>query len=111
MTNRPIAKFQEFPAEISLFEQESDNGLWLNAHVSKIYKEGEDYKRTNNFNRNDLVKLHTLVPQAIERMQAWELEQRQTSRQSDSRDQDTMRRRARSRRDARAQSQRQGETP
>ncbi|WP_269584247.1 hypothetical protein [Roseibium sp. Sym1] len=111
MTNRPIAKFQEFPAEISLFEQESENGPWLNAQVSKIYKEGEDYKRANNFNRNDLLKLHTLVPQAIERMQSWELEQRQARSQSDSRDIDSLKERARTRRTARGQSQNHEETP
>lgn len=111
MTNKPIAKFQEFPAEISLFEQESEKGPWLNAQVSKIYKDGEEYKRANNFNRNDLLKLHTLVPQAIERMQAWEVEQRQASRQSEGQDTDALKERARSRRDARAHSQSQGETP
>jgi hypothetical protein len=111
MTNRPIAKFQEFPAEISLFEQESDNGLWLNAHVSKIYKEGEDYKRTNNFNRNDLLKLHTLVPQAIERMQAWEQEQRQAQSRTDNRDMDNLKERARSRRTDRGHSRDHAETP
>lgn len=109
MTNKPIAKFQEFPAEISLFEQESEKGPWLNAQVSKIYKDGEEYKRANNFNRNDLLKLHALVPQAIARMQAWEHEQRQSPQQSNGQNTGALKERAQARKEA--QSQRQGEYP
>lgn len=111
MTNDPIARFHEYPAEISLFEQEGENGSWLNAKVGKIYKDGEDYKRTNNFSRNDLVKLNSLVPQAIERMQSWEQEQRQAPQQSESEQPDKYKERAQTRRARRAQSQDRGMAP
>lgn len=72
MANAPIDKFQDYPVEIALFEREGQNGSWVSADVSKTYKQGEEYKKTRNFNRTDLLKLNALVPQAITRMQEFE---------------------------------------
>ena len=60
--NPPVDKFQDFPVEVALFEREGENGTWHNAQVSKTYKQGDEYKKTNNFSRNDLLKLNALVP-------------------------------------------------
>lgn len=81
--NGPVDKFQDYPVEIALFERQGENGTWHNAQVSKTYKEGEEYKRSSSFSRNDLLKLNALLPQAINRMQ--ELAQEQRSQQLDKR--------------------------
>ena len=67
--NAPIDKLQDYPVEIALFERQGESGTWHNAQVSKTYKEGDEYKRTSNFSRNDLLKLNALIPQALTRMQ------------------------------------------
>ena len=51
-----------------MFERQGESGTWHNAQVSKTYKEDGEYKRTNSFSRNDLLKLNALLPQAITRM-------------------------------------------
>ena len=105
--NPPVDKFSDYPVEVALFERHGDNGTWYNAQVSKTYKEGDEYKRTNNFNRNDLLKLNALVPQALSRMQ----ELAQDQNQANGRDEPDLKQRAENRRDrqqAQSQNQDQG---
>lgn len=86
MGNAPIDRFQDYPVEIALFEREGQNGAWVNADVSKTYKQGDEYKKTRNFNRADLLKLNALVPQALARMQELEQGQAQTASPGDGQD-------------------------
>lgn len=102
--NAPVDKFADYPVEVALFERQGDNGTWYNAQVSKTYKQGDEYKRTNNFNRTDLLKLNALVPQALARMQELEQGQNQAPAQSNGQDMGAIRERAESRR-ARQQAQ------
>ena len=103
--NGPIDKFQDYPVEIALFERQSENGTWHNAQVSKTYKEGAEYKRTNSFTRNDLLKLNALLPQAINRMQELAQEQREQPDKRPVQDMDTIRRDAQAHRARQAQRQ------
>lgn len=75
MTDKPgpVDRFSDYPVDVSIFAHHGEHGPWHNATVSKTFKQGEEYKRTNNFNRSDLLKLNALLPQALTRMQ--ELEQ------------------------------------
>lgn len=73
MTNKPVDRFEHFPVGVAVFEREGQDGdKWYNADVSKTYKQGDEYKKTRSFTKNDLVKLNALVPQAIARMQELE---------------------------------------
>lgn len=74
MAQKPVDKFEDYPVGIALFEREGENGTWINADVSKTYKDGDEYKKSRNFSRVDLMKLNALVPHAIARMQ--ELDQK-----------------------------------
>lgn len=104
--NAPVDKFQDYPVEVAIFPRQGENGTWYNAQVSKTYKQGDDYKRTNNFNRNDLLKLNALVPQALARMQELEQGQERTPARSNGQDMNAIKDRAQ----ARIQSQSQGQS-
>lgn len=111
--NPPVDKFEAFPVEIAIFEQENQQGeTWHNAQVSKTYKdENGNYQKTTNFSQNDLYKLSALVPQAITTMQT--LEQKQYQAQSNGQNMEEIKREAQEdlEREAQAQSQSQGQTP
>lgn len=66
--SKPIDKVQQFPVEASFFENQSENGTWINANISKVYEKDGEWHRTNSFSGNDLLKLNALMPRIMERM-------------------------------------------
>jgi len=108
--NAPVDKFADYPVEVALFERQGENGTWYNAQVSKTYKQGDQYKRTNNFNRNDLLKLNALVPQALARMQELEQGQHNAPAQSNGQDMVAVKRAAQKHLDRQSQGQTQDQT-
>lgn len=111
MSKRPVDSIEDYPVGIALFEREGENGTWFNADVSKTYKDGDEYKKTRNFSRNDLLKLNALVPQAITRMQ--ELEQGPSQAPAPAKDQnmETIKQEAKEHLNGQSQGQDQGQTP
>lgn len=108
---KPVAKFEDYPAGIAIFERENENGKWYSADVSKTYKDGDEYKKTRNFSRNDLLKLNALVPQAINRMQ--ELGQSETPAPAEPDQMEAIKEQAQEHVEQRAQApqQEEGQTP
>ena len=86
MSKKPVDSFEMYPVGIALYERVNENGTWINADVSKTYKDGDTYKKSRNYSRDDLLKLNALVPQAISRMQ--ELEQAHNRSSSPAKDRD-----------------------
>lgn len=112
MSNKPVDSLEQYPVSIALYERENENGKWLNADVSKTYKDGDQYKKTRNFSMNDMLKLNALVPQAINRMQEIEQQQRQSSpAPSQQSDMDTVKAEAEAHLNAQSQAQSEGQTP
>ena len=66
--SKPIDKIQQFPVEVSFFENRNENGTWINANISKTYEKDGEWHRTNTFSGNDLLKLNALMPRIVERM-------------------------------------------
>mmetsp|Transcript_27738 Transcript_27738/g.51630 ORF Transcript_27738/g.51630 Transcript_27738/m.51630 type:complete len:113 (+) Transcript_27738:289-627(+) len=81
--SQPIDKVQQFPVEASFFENENENGKWINATVSKVYERDGAWHRTSNFNNSDLLKLNALMPRIMAKMHELELGPRHIQHQTD----------------------------
>ncbi|MFV1607139.1 hypothetical protein VWY06_01970 [Phaeobacter sp. JH20_10] len=111
---KPIDKIEQFPVEASFFENQGENGPWINATISKVYKQGDEWKRTNNFNGNDLLKLNALMPRIMERQHELEHGQPCDQTQSNGQDMEAIKQEAQEHLDKQSQGQTQdheGQTP
>jgi hypothetical protein len=55
----------------TIWENETDNGTRHNVTVSRIYKDGEEWKQTGSFGRDDL----PLVAKVVDLAHSWIYEQ------------------------------------
>lgn len=112
--SKPIDKMQQFPVEVSFFENRNENGTWINTNISKIYEKDGEWHRTNSFSGNDLLKLNALMPRIMERMHELEHgEQHQPSSRTQGIDMEQVKQEAQQHLDDQAQGQTQtrGQTP
>ena len=64
---QPIEKFKFGTCEVALWEQESENGNFLTASVSRSYKDKDDkWQNTSSFRINDLPTLRLAIDKAFE---------------------------------------------
>jgi hypothetical protein len=52
--NRPVHEVRLGRIRAAIWENQSDNGLWHNVAISRSYRDGEEWKSTSKFNRDDL---------------------------------------------------------
>ena len=54
-SNKPVAKFQYRGVVASVFENEAENGsLFYKVSIARTYRDGEQFKSTSSFSRDDL---------------------------------------------------------
>lgn len=69
MANAPIERFAVGNGiRASIWKNESkNNGSWMNVSITRTYRDGEDYKDTTSFRREDLL----FVAKAAELAFSW----------------------------------------
>lgn len=66
----PIAKFRSGAIQLSIWEneQEKDGEKFANYsfNIEKSYKDGEEWKKTHSFHKNDIAKVQALLNKTSE---------------------------------------------
>jgi len=71
-TNKPEQKFRAGSVTATIWGKEikiegrKDLVTVYNTEFAKSYKDGEEWKKTNNYNRDDLVKLQVVLAKTLE---------------------------------------------
>ena len=79
--NQPIHRIRRGRLGASIFENTSRDGeTYLTAQFDRSYRDGEDWKHTKSFGKNDLLSLAKLIDLTETWAQAWTSEQAQNSR-------------------------------
>lgn len=66
MTNKPVQKFKFGAIEIAIWKNEKDGKTWYSYTLQKSYKEGEEWKTTQNFSsKTDLMNVGLCVMEAM----------------------------------------------
>ena len=80
MANAPIKRFAVGNGiRVSIWENQSkNNGSWLSVTISRTYRDGEEYKDTTSFRRDDLL----FVAKAAELAFSWCLRQAEAGKQT-----------------------------
>jgi hypothetical protein len=69
MTNemkKPVFKHKVGVVNVSLFENRSDRGPWYSLTLDRVYKRGDEFKRTSSFPEQELENVKLAVERACE---------------------------------------------
>jgi hypothetical protein len=61
---KPAEKFRDGGIEVAVWRNESDKGPWFSVTSSMSYKQGEEWKQSDNFGKDDILPLCKLLDQA-----------------------------------------------
>jgi hypothetical protein len=76
---QPAHEIRIGTVKAAIWEQTSRDNSWHNVTFSRSYKDGEEWKSTESFNRDDLLVVAKLADSA----HTWILEQRKESSRSE----------------------------
>lgn len=62
--NGPVHEIRLGAIKVAIWQNETTNGTRHNVTVSRLYKDGEEWKQTESFGRDDLLLLAKVVDQA-----------------------------------------------
>jgi hypothetical protein len=62
--NRPVHEIRFGRIRAAIWQNETENGLRHNVTVSRLYKDGEDWKDSTSFGRDDLPLVAKICDQA-----------------------------------------------
>lgn len=71
---KPIHEIRLGAIKAAIWQNESTNGIRYNVTISRLYKDGDTWKRTESFGRDDLL----LVAKVANQAHTWIFEQSQT---------------------------------
>ena len=69
--NRPVHEVRLGRIRAAIWQNETENGLRHNVTVSRLYKDGDDWKDSTSFGRDDL----PLVAKVCDQAHSWIFEQ------------------------------------
>ena len=75
---KPIHEIKLGAIKAAIWQNESTNGIRYNVTVSRLYKDGDTWKRTESFGRDDLL----LVAKVADQAHTWIIEQSQTKEEA-----------------------------
>ena len=80
MTNKtkPIHEIRLGAIKASIWENQTETGTRYNVTVSRLYKDGDAWKRTESFGRDDLLVVAKVADQA----HTWIIDQSQTKEEA-----------------------------
>ena len=61
---QPVHEVRLGSVKAAIWKNQTENGTRFNVTISRIYKDGEQWKSTDNFGRDDLLLLAKVVDQA-----------------------------------------------
>lgn len=61
---QPVHEVRLGSVKAAIWENKTDNGTRFNVTVARIYKDGEQWKSTDSFGRDDLLLLAKVIDQA-----------------------------------------------
>jgi hypothetical protein len=61
---QPVHEIRLGSMKAAIWENRTDNGIRYNATLARIYKDGEQWKSTDSFGRDDLLLLAKVIDQA-----------------------------------------------
>jgi len=64
MKNKPIHEFRLGAIKAAVWKNDTTNGVRYNVSFSRIYKDGEEWKSTDSFGRDDLLTVAKVADQA-----------------------------------------------
>lgn len=62
--NQPIHELRLGSLRAAIWQNQTENGLWYNVTIKRLYREQEQWKSTDSFGRDDLLLLSKLIDQA-----------------------------------------------
>ena len=75
---KPIHEIKLGAIKAAIWQNESTNGIRYNVTISRLYKDGDTWKRTESFGRDDLL----LVAKVADQAHTWIIEQSQTKEEA-----------------------------
>ena len=72
--NKPAAKFRMGRISATVWENQGENGPWYSTTILRSYKDGDTWKTTPSYGRDDL----PLVEKVAARAHAWIFQQQQS---------------------------------
>jgi hypothetical protein len=64
MNNKPIHEVRLGAIKASVWKNQTESGVWHNVTLSRIYKDGDQWKSTNSFGRDDLLLVAKVANEA-----------------------------------------------
>ena len=64
MTNKPVHEIRMGAVKAAVWENQTEAGIRHNVTVQRLYKDGDSWKTTESFGRDDLPLLAKVVDQA-----------------------------------------------
>lgn len=83
MPNRPVHEIRLGRIKAAIWKQEGQNGTRFNVTLGRLYKDGNQWKDSSSFGRDDL----PLVAKVADRVHSWIFAQNQEQNGSDKQDQ------------------------
>ena len=75
---KPIHEIKLGAIKAAIWQNESTNGIRYNVTISRLYKDGDTWKRTESFGRDDLL----LVAKVADQAHTWIIEQSHTQEEA-----------------------------
>jgi hypothetical protein len=76
-TKKTAHRLRDGALEVAVWRNEEERGPWYSVTASRSYKQGEEWKQSDNFGQDDLLALAKLLDMA----HTWILTQQQQARQ------------------------------
>ena len=73
---QPVMKLEIRALKAAIWRNESENGPWHNVTLERVYKDGDEWKSSASFGRDDLLELAKLANNA----HTWIVEQESAER-------------------------------
>ncbi len=73
--SKPVQKFRDGAIEVSIWENQSEKGVWYNVSHRRSYKQGDEWKDSDRYGADDLLALAKLLDLA----HTWIITQQQKS--------------------------------
>jgi hypothetical protein len=64
--NQPVHKIRHGAVSASIWQQDTDKGPLFNVTFQRAYKDGENWKNSGSFGRNNLLVLSLIAARAFE---------------------------------------------
>jgi len=61
---QPVVKFREDDVSVAIWEKQGEYGVFYTTTLTRRYKDGDEYKDSNSYNRKQLKKARRLLKKA-----------------------------------------------